>query len=115
MQKEKNSTFVDLGSGHRGLVCQMAAFRKFDTCFGIEYEDERASWAYRLANDFFEQLQRRSHRYSNIQIDFGDFFHSDTTLAFLRRASLVWVNNVKFYDINFRLLTILDQCVKIVQ
>jgi len=44
-------------------------------------------------------------------IDFGDFFQSDTTLAFLRRASLVWVNNVKFDDINFRLLTLLDQCV----
>jgi hypothetical protein len=110
-ETEKKSVFVDLGSGHGGLVCQMAAFRKFDTCFGIEYEDERASWAYRLANDFFEQLQRRSHRYSNIQIDFGDFFQSDTTLAFLRRASLVWVNNVKFDDINFRLLTLLDQSV----
>jgi hypothetical protein len=110
-ETEKKSVFVDLGSGHGGLVCQMAAFRKFDTCFGIEYEDERASWAYRLANDFFEQLQRRSHRYSNIRIDFGDFFQSDTTLAFLRRASLVWVNNVKFDDINFRLLTLLDQSV----
>jgi hypothetical protein len=110
-ETEKKSAFVDLGSGHGGLVCQMASFRKFDTCFGIEYEAERASWAYRLANNFFERLQRRSYGYSNIQIDFGDFFESDTTLAFLRRASLVWVNNVKFDDINFKLLTLLDKCV----
>jgi hypothetical protein len=92
-------------------VCQMASFRKFDTCFGIEYEAERASWAYPLANEFFKQLQCRSYGYSNIQIDFGDFFKSDTTLAFLRRASLVWVNNVKFADINFQLLTLLDKYV----
>jgi hypothetical protein len=110
-ETEKKSAFVDLGSGHGGLVCQMASFRKFHTCFGIEYEAERASWAYRLANNFFERLQRRSYGYSNIQIDFGDFFESDTTLAFLRRASLVWVNNVKFDDINFKLLTLLDKCV----
>ena len=110
-ETEKKSTFVDLGSGHGGLVCQMASFRKFHICFGIEYEDERASWAYRLANDFCEQLQRRSYGFSNIQIDFGDFFKSDTTLAFLRQASLVWVNNVKFAEINFQLLTLLDKSV----
>jgi hypothetical protein len=110
-ETEKKSAFVDLGSGHGGLVCQMASFRKFDTCFGIEYEAERASWAYPLANEFFKQLQCRSYGYSNIQIDFGDFFKSDTTLAFLRRSSLVWVNNVKFADINFQLLTLLDKYV----
>jgi hypothetical protein len=112
-ETEKKSTFVDLGSGHGGLVCQMASFRKFHVCFGIEYEDERASWAYSLANDFFERLQRRSYGYSNIQINFGDFFKCDTTLSFLKQASLVWVNNVKFADINSQLLILLDKSVPI--
>jgi hypothetical protein len=112
-ETEKKSNFVDLGSGHGGLVCQMASFRKFHACFGIEYEDERASWACSLANDFFERLQRRSYGYSNIQINFGDFFKCDTTLAFLKRASLVWVNNVKFDDINSQLLILLDKSVPI--
>jgi hypothetical protein len=30
-ETEKKSAFVDLGSGHGGLVCQMASFRKFHT------------------------------------------------------------------------------------
>ena len=48
-------------------------------------------------------------RYSDIQIRFGDFLKCQTTLEYLQRASLVWVNNVAFASINFQLLTILDK------
>jgi hypothetical protein len=111
---EKNSSFVDLGSGHGGLVCQIASLRKFQVCFGVEYEPNRASWAYPLAEEFFEQLRRRSGgKYSSIQINFGDFFRCQTTLDYLQRASLVWINNVTFKEINFKLLTLLDNTVPI--
>jgi hypothetical protein len=49
VQKEKDSTFVDLGSGHGGFVCLIASLRKFDACFGVENEENRASWACPLA------------------------------------------------------------------
>jgi hypothetical protein len=48
-------------------------------------------------------------RYSDIHIRFGDFLKCQTTLKYLQRASLVWVNNVAFASINFQLLTILDK------
>jgi hypothetical protein len=113
VQKEKNSTFVDLGSGHGGLVCLIASLRKFDACFGVENEANRASWACPLAENFLAKLRRRNMKYSNIQINFGDFFQCHQTLDFLKRASLVWVNNVAFTDINFRLLKLLDQTVPV--
>ena len=52
-------------------------------------------------------------KYSDIQINFGDFFQCHQTLDFLKRASLVWVNNVAFTDINFRLLQLLDSTVPV--
>jgi hypothetical protein len=52
-------------------------------------------------------------KYSNIQINFGDFFQCHQTLDFLKRASLVWVNNVAFTEINFRLLQLLDRTVPV--
>jgi hypothetical protein len=113
VQKEKNSTFVDLGSGHGGLVCLIASLRKFDACFGVENEANRASWACPLAENFLAKLRRRNMKYSNIQINFGDFFQCHQTLDFLKRASLVWVNNVAFTDINFRLLQLLDRTVPV--
>jgi hypothetical protein len=113
VQNEKDSTFVDLGSGHGGLVCLMASLRKFDACFGVENEANRASWACPLAEDFLEKLRRRTMKYSNIQINFGDFFQCQRTLHFLKRASLVWVNNVAFTDINYRLLQLLDRTVPV--
>jgi hypothetical protein len=113
VQNEKDSTFVDLGSGHGGLVCLIASLRKFNACFGVENEANRASWACPLAEDFLEKLRRRTMKYSNIQINFGDFFQCQQTLHFLKRASLVWVNNVAFTEINFRLLQLLDRTVPV--
>ena len=106
---EYNSTFVDLGSGIGGLVCFIAGLRRFKACFGVENEPNRASYADPLVKDFLGRLQKRSMRYSDIHIRFGDFFKCDTTLNYLQRASLVWVNNVAFASINFQLLTILDK------
>jgi hypothetical protein len=113
VQKEKDSTFVDLGSGHGGLVCLIASLRKFNACFGVENEANRASWACPLAENFLAKLRCRSMKYSNIQINFGDFFQCHQTLDFLKRASLVWVNNVAFTEINFRLLQLLDRTVPV--
>jgi hypothetical protein len=113
VQKEKESTFVDLGSGHGGLVCLIASLRKFNACFGVENEPNRASWAESLAENFLAKLRCRSMKYSDIQINFGDFFQCHQTLDFLKRASLVWVNNVAFTDINFRLLQLLDRTVPV--
>jgi hypothetical protein len=113
VEKEQNSTFVDLGSGHGGLVPLIASLRKFDACFGIENEENRASWACPLAEDFLGKLRCRNMKYSNIQINFGDFFKCRTILDLLERASLVWVNNVAFTGINFRLLQLLDQTVPV--
>jgi hypothetical protein len=110
---EYNTTFVDLGSGIGSLVCFVAGLRRFKACFGVENEPNRASYADPLVKDFLGRLQRRSMRYSDIHIRFGDFFKCDTTLNYLQRASLVWVNNVAFASINFQLLTILDKHVPI--
>ena len=106
---EYNSTFVDLGSGIGGLVCFIAGLRRFKACFGVENEPNRASYADPLVKDFLVRLQRRSMRYSDIHIRFGDFLKCDTTLDYLHQASLVWVNNVAFASINFQLLSILDK------
>jgi hypothetical protein len=111
--KERTSTFVDLGSGHGGLVSVIASLMKFNVCFGVENERNRASWAFPLAEGFLERLRRRSMKYSDIQINFGDFFECPTTLDHLKRASLVWVNNVAFAEINFRLLKLLDTSVPV--
>ena len=73
----------------------------------------RASFVEPLVKDFLGRLQRRSMWYSNIHIRFGDFLKCQTTLEYLQRASLVWVNNVAFASINFQLLTILDKHVPI--
>jgi hypothetical protein len=110
-EREKRSTFVDLGSGHGGLVCLLASLRNFQACFGVEYEENRASWAYPLAEDFLERLRGRNMKYSNIQINFGDFLQCPATLHYLKRASLVWVNNVAFTAMNFKLLKLLDNTV----
>jgi hypothetical protein len=111
--KERTSTFVDLGSGHGGLVSVIASLMKFKVCFGVENERNRASWACPLAEGFLERLRRGSMKYSDIRINFGDFFECPATLDYLKRASLVWVNNVAFTEINFRLLKLLDTTVPI--
>ena len=108
VDREHQSTFVDLGSGCGGLVCLIAAFRRFSACFGVEFEALRASYADPLAQHFLQQLQNKNMRCSNVQINFGDFFDCETTKTFLKQASLVWINNVKFQEINYRLLLLLD-------
>jgi hypothetical protein len=113
VDREEESTFVDLGSGCGGLVCLMAAFRRFKACFGVEFESLRASYADPLADHFLQHLQNKNMRYSSIHINFGDFFDCETTKTFLMQASLVWINNVKFQDINYRLLLLLDNLVPV--
>ena len=108
---EEQTTFIDLGSGHGGLVCLIATLRKFQKCFGVELEPLRASFAYPLADSFLKEVQRRNIRHSNVEIIAGDFFKCEITKRNLQSASLIWVNNVKFESFNYSLLKMLDEFV----
>ena len=111
MACEEQTAFVDLGSGHGGLVCLIATLRRFRTCFGVELEPTRASYADPLADSFLKEVQRRNIRHSNVEIIAGDFLKCETTKRNLQMASLIWVNNVKFQDFNYVLLKMLDELV----
>jgi hypothetical protein len=110
---ESQGTFIDLGSGHGGLVCMIAALRRFRACFGVEYEPLRASYAHPLAQRFLHNVQHRNLQHSLVQINFGDLLECETTKTFLKTASLIWINNVKFTSINYKILQLLDQYVPI--
>jgi hypothetical protein len=110
---ESQGTFIDLGSGHGGLVCMIAALRRFRACFGVENEPKRASYAHPLAQRFFQNVEQQNLQHSLVQINFGDFLKCETTKTFLKTASLIWINNVKFASINYLILQLLDQHVPI--
>jgi predicted RNA methylase len=110
---ESQGTFIDLGSGHGGLVCMLAALRRFRACFGVENEPLRASYAHPLAQRFLQNVQQLNLQHSLVQINFGNFLKCETTKTFLKTASLIWINNVKFTFINYEILQLLDQYVPI--
>jgi hypothetical protein len=110
---EKETAFIDLGSGHGGLVCLIATLRRFRLCFGVELEPLRASYADPLADSFLKEVRRHNIRHSNVEIIAGDFLTCETTKRNLQLASLIWVNNVKFEDFNFKLLKMLDEVVPV--
>jgi hypothetical protein len=113
MTCEERSAFIDLGSGHGGLVCLIATLRRFRLCFGVELEPQRASYADPLADSFLKEVQRRNIRHSSVEIIAGNFLKCETTRSNLQMASLIWVNNVKFEDFNYTLLKMLDEVVPV--
>ena len=110
---EKESTFIDLGSGHGGLVSLIATLRNFQNCFGVEFEPKRASFAQPLAELFLQKVQAQNMRHSCVNIYFGNFLTCDGTKRALTTASLIWLNNVKFTDINPQILKLLDTYVPV--
>ena len=112
-KNEQASTFIDLGSGHGGLVCLIATLRRFQNCFGVEFEPKRASFAQPLAELFLKSVRARNMRHSCVNINFGNFLECEFTKRFLTTASLIWINNVKFSTINYQLLMLLDKYVPV--
>jgi hypothetical protein len=106
--EESQLSFVDLGSGHGGIVDEVAVLMSFGTCFGVELEPKRASYAKPLADHFFEVIRQQQLRHSKVEIVLGDFLKCSTTKKKLKKAGLVWINNIKFANFNYRILTLLN-------
>jgi hypothetical protein len=111
--EETQLSFVDLGSGHGGLVYEVAVLMQFGTCFGVELEPKRSGYAQPLADHFFEVVRQQQLRHSKVEIVLGDFLKCSTTKTMLKQAGLVWINNIKFADFNYKILTLLNDTVPI--
>jgi hypothetical protein len=111
--EETQLSFVDLGSGHGGLVDEVAVLMQFGTCFGVELDPKRSSYAQPLADHFFEVVRQHQLRHSKVDIVLGDFLKCSTTKTMLKQAGLVWINNIKFADFNYKILTLLNDTVPI--
>jgi hypothetical protein len=111
--EETQLSFVDLGSGHGGLVDEVAVLMQFGTCFGVELEPKRSSYAQPLADHFFEVVRQQQLRHSKVEIVLGDFLKCSTTKTMLKQAGLVWINNIKFAGFNYKILTLLNDTLPI--
>jgi hypothetical protein len=94
-------------------VDEVAVLMHFGTCFGVELEPKRSSFAKPLADHFFDIIRQKKLRHSKVEIVLGNFLQCSTTKTMLKQAGLVWINNIKFADFNYEILNLLNDTVPI--
>jgi SAM-dependent methyltransferase len=92
----KGGTFVDVGSGVGQVVLQVAYDFACTLAVGIELMPHRCVVAARLAQRVVDDAHSRGAALSPLDLRCGDFRFDDTTLAAVRAADVIFVNNKAF-------------------
>ena len=92
----EDQTFLDLGSGVGNVVLHVSALASCKHVYGIEYEETPAAYACAMADEFRFWMNWYGKRYSDFQLDQGDFLNHPTIDERIREADVIFVNNYVF-------------------
>ena len=92
----EDQTFLDLGSGVGNVVLHVSALASCKHVYGIEYEETPAAYACTMADEFRFWMNWYGKRYSDFQLDQGDFLNHPSIDERIREADVIFVNNYVF-------------------
>ena len=91
----RDSVFVDLGSGIGNVVCQIAGLVRCD-CYGIEVMQNTAELSFDLRKEFNTRMSYYNQPVGNVELIKGDLTTHPRVSALLKKATVIFVNNYVF-------------------
>ncbi|CAF0773095.1 unnamed protein product [Didymodactylos carnosus] len=92
----KDDTFIDLGSGVGNVVLQIAALTDCKHVYGIEHEEIPAKYAEAMESEFRFWMRWYGKRFSDFQLERGDFLLHEKINDRIKEADVIFVNNFVF-------------------
>lgn len=92
----EDQTFIDLGSGVGNVVLHVAALANCKYVYGIEHEETPANYAKAMADEFRFWMRWYGKRYSDFELEQGDFLSHSTIDEKIREADVIFANNYVF-------------------
>ncbi len=92
----EDQTFIDLGSGVGNVVLHVAALANCKYVYGIEHEETPATYARAMAEEFRSWMRWYGKRYSEFQLEQGDFLTHSKTDERIKEADVIFANNYVF-------------------
>ncbi|CAF1267100.1 unnamed protein product, partial [Didymodactylos carnosus] len=93
---KKDHTFIDLGSGVGNVVLQIAALADCKHVYGIEHEEIPAKYAEAMETEFRFWMRWYGKRFSDFQLERGDFLLHEKINDRIKEADVIFVNNFVF-------------------
>ncbi|CAF0941917.1 unnamed protein product [Rotaria sp. Silwood1] len=92
----EDQTFIDLGSGVGNVVLHVAALANCKNVYGIEHEETPATYARAMAEEFRFWMRWYGKRYSEFQLEQGDFLIHPKIDERIKEADVIFANNYVF-------------------
>lgn len=92
----EDQTFIDLGSGVGNVVLHIAALANCKHVYGIEHEETPAMYARAMADEFRFWMRWYGKRYSEFQLEQGDFLLHSKIDDKIKDADVIFANNYVF-------------------
>ncbi|CAF2685991.1 unnamed protein product [Rotaria sp. Silwood2] len=92
----EEQTFIDLGSGVGNVVLHIAALSNCKHVYGIEHEETPATYARAMAEEFRFWMRWYGKRYSEFQLEQGDFLTHPKVDERIKEADVIFANNYVF-------------------
>ncbi|CAF0992177.1 unnamed protein product [Rotaria sordida] len=92
----EDQTFIDLGSGVGNVVLHIAALSNCKHVYGIEHEETPATYACAMADEFRFWMRWYGKRYSEFQLEHGDFLTHTKIDERIKEADVIFANNYVF-------------------
>ena len=92
----EDQTFIDLGSGVGNVVLHVAALANCKYVYGIEHEETPAKYACSMADEFRFWMRWYGKRYSEFQLEQGDFLTHPMMDERIKEADVIFANNYVF-------------------
>uniref|UniRef100_A0A1I7T3Q4 Histone-lysine N-methyltransferase, H3 lysine-79 specific n=1 Tax=Caenorhabditis tropicalis TaxID=1561998 RepID=A0A1I7T3Q4_9PELO len=108
---DKNTVFVDLGSGIGKLVCYMAAYARCKKSVGIELSDVPAKYANNVGQYFKSLMAFFGKRCGKFELHQGNILDEKFYHLITEEATVIFINNVQFDEkLNFDIKHLLQYC-----
>lgn len=92
----EDQVFIDLGSGVGNVVLHVAALANCKYVYGIEHEETPATYAQAMADEFRFWMRWYGKRYSDFELERGDFLNHPTIDEKIKEADVIFANNYVF-------------------
>ena len=96
IELNEDQTFIDLGSGVGNVVLHVAALANCKHVYGIEHEETPSMYARAMGDEFRSWMRWYGKRYSDFELERGDFLTHPTIDERIREADVIFVNNYVF-------------------
>jgi H3 lysine-79-specific histone-lysine N-methyltransferase len=92
----EDQTFIDLGSGVGNVVLHVAALSNCKHVYGIEHEETPSTYARAMSDEFRFWMRWYGKRYSEFQLEQGDFLTHSKMDERIKEADVIFANNYVF-------------------